>query len=168
MSRDANEIRLREGLDALREEIDRAHQTAGSKQKNGHAEPNGKEDDEAEIERLAQLSSIQYDQERKAAAEKLGVRTSTLDVSVQAEREKTSKELKDFLPHWKVEAWSEAVAGTVLLDELRKHFARYIVLPKHSDVVLALWTPHGLLIGSISRPIWQSPRRRDGAARRCS
>jgi hypothetical protein len=59
MSRDANEIRRREGLDALREEIDRAHQTAG-------AEPNGKEDDQAEIERLAQLSSIKYDQERKA------------------------------------------------------------------------------------------------------
>jgi hypothetical protein len=96
----------------------------------------------AEIERLANLSAIKYDQEREAAAEKLGVRISTLDASVKAERDKTSMERKDFLPHWKVEPWAKPLVGAALLDELRKHFARYVVLPKHADLALALWTLH--------------------------
>jgi hypothetical protein len=96
--------------------------------------------DNAEIERLAQLSAIKYDQEREAAAEKLSVRISTLDASVKAERDKASKGQKDFLPHWQVEAWPETVNGAALLEALRKHFGRYVVLPPHADVALALWT----------------------------
>jgi hypothetical protein len=90
MKPDANEILRRMGPDALREEIDRAQDPdAARKQKNGHAAPNGKEDNQnAEIERLAQLSVIKYDQEREAAAEKLEVRVSTLDAAVKQQRRK--------------------------------------------------------------------------------
>jgi putative DNA primase/helicase len=97
-------------------------------------------DDNAEIERLAKLSAIKYDQEREAVAEKLRVRIGTLDASVKAERDKASKEQKEFLPHWKVESWPDPVDGAALLDALRKHFARYVVLTGHADVALALWT----------------------------
>jgi hypothetical protein len=96
----------------------------------------------AEIERLAKLSLIAFDREREAAAEKLGVRVGTLDFLVKAVRDSATKEQKDFLPHWKVEPWSESVNGAALLEGLRKHFGRHIVLPKHADVLLALWTLH--------------------------
>jgi putative DNA primase/helicase len=86
------------------------------------------------------LSAIKYDQEREASAEKLRVRVSTLDALVKAERDKASKDQKDFLLHWKVEPWAEPVDGVALLEALRNHFNHYLVLPKHADVVLALWT----------------------------
>jgi hypothetical protein len=43
-------------------------------------------DTDAEIERLAKLSLVEYDHQRKGAAEKLNVRASILDRLVQAER----------------------------------------------------------------------------------
>jgi hypothetical protein len=36
----------------------------------------------------------------------------------------------------------EEVDGDALLDELRNHFRRYVVLPKEADVALALWVLH--------------------------
>jgi putative DNA primase/helicase len=125
----------------------------------------GKEN-ENEILRLAKLSTFQYDKEREASAEKLGVRVPTLDSSVKAERGKFAKEQKDFLPHWSVEPWTEPVDGAALLKELRNYFGRYVVLPKWADVALALWV-HGFSTLSTSRRIWRSRHRHDGAARRC-
>jgi hypothetical protein len=82
---------------------------------------NGKDEDE--ILRLAKLSTIHYDKEREASAEKLGVRVATLDSAVKVERDKFAKEERDFLPHWNVEPWPEKIDGAALLAELRKHFA---------------------------------------------
>jgi putative DNA primase/helicase len=48
--------------------------------------PKPKPNEQAEIERLAKLSDIQYDRERKDAAEKLGMRVSTLDKLVAKKR----------------------------------------------------------------------------------
>ena len=45
-------------------------------------------DTDAELERLAKLSLVEYEQQRKEAAERLNVRASILDRLVQAEREK--------------------------------------------------------------------------------
>jgi hypothetical protein len=42
--------------------------------------------DDAEVKRLAQLSILQYERERKGAAERLGMRAHMLDKLVQAER----------------------------------------------------------------------------------
>jgi putative DNA primase/helicase len=95
-----------------------------------------------EILRLAKLSTIEYDQERQAKADKLGIRVSALDSAVNAERKKFAQERTDFLPHWNVEPWPEAINGSALLEELRQHFKRYVVLPKHADVALALWVLH--------------------------
>jgi hypothetical protein len=100
----------------------------------------GKDNDE--IKRLAKLSPIAFDREREAAAKKLGVRIGTLEFLVKAVRDSATKQQKDFLPHWKVEPWSESVDGADLLEGLRKHFLRHVVLPKHTDVLLALWTLH--------------------------
>jgi len=70
------------------------------------------------------------------------MRVTALDAAVKPKRSKLTKEQTDFLPHWNVEPWSAPVDGAALLEELRKHFTCYIVLPKHADVVLALWTLH--------------------------
>jgi Protein of unknown function (DUF3631)/RepB DNA-primase N-terminal domain len=87
---------------------------------------------------LARLSRFEYDKRRKAEARKLGIQLSTLDREVAELRAQAAAD-KDFLPHWTVEPWPEPVDGAALLDALRAHFKRYVVLPDHADVALALW-----------------------------
>jgi putative DNA primase/helicase len=88
---------------------------------------------------LARLSRFEYDRRRKKEAKKLGIKLETLDREVAGLRAQAAAE-KGFLPHWSVEPWAEQVDGEVLLDALRAHFERYVVLPEHADIVLALWT----------------------------
>jgi putative DNA primase/helicase len=97
--------------------------------------------DEQRIAELAKLPRLKYAQCSKREAKSLGVAVATLDSIVKAERGKVAGQT-DFLPHWRVEPWAALVNGVSLLDELRRHFARYVVLPKHADVALALWTLH--------------------------
>jgi len=99
---------------------------------------------DAEIRKLAALPERVYESSRKAALERLpeGFRGGVLDRLVKAERSKIAKADNDFLPHWKVEPWPDPVDGAALLNELRRHFNRYAVTPKHGDVVLALWPLH--------------------------
>ena len=88
---------------------------------------------------LARLSRFEYDRRRKAEAKRLGIQLSTLDREVAELRAQSAAD-KDFLPHWSVEPWPEQVDGAALLDALRAHFKRYVVLPEHVDVALSLWT----------------------------
>jgi hypothetical protein len=41
-----------------------------------------------------------------------------------------------------IEPWPEAVNGAELLDEIASTFKRFVVLPEHIDVALALWVIH--------------------------
>ncbi len=41
-----------------------------------------------------------------------------------------------------VEPWPEPVDGAVLLDDLRKTFERYLILPPGAAIAMALWTVH--------------------------
>jgi hypothetical protein len=88
---------------------------------------------------LARLSRFEYDRRRKKEAKKLGIKLDTLDREVAELRAQNAAD-KDFLPHWTVEPWPEQVDGAALLDALRAHFRRYVVLPEHADIALALWT----------------------------
>jgi putative DNA primase/helicase len=99
-------------------------------------------DADTEIERLAKLSPIEYERERKLAAEKIGIdRVAVLDKLV---RQVGAQAVDDAaaLPHWKVEPWDETVAGAALLSDIAQMFARYIVLPKGAGDALALWVLH--------------------------
>jgi putative DNA primase/helicase len=121
--------------------------------------------DDVEIERLARLSLIQYDREREAIAEKLGIRVTAIDSAVKAERGKQSDDQLKFLPHWNVEPWPEPVDGDALLQALQAHFKRYIALPPHADVALALWTLHTWVFGCFDITPYlciSSPTRRCG------
>jgi hypothetical protein len=82
---------------------------------------------------LARLSRFEYDRRRKAEAKKLGIQLSTLDHEVAELRAQNAAD-KDFLPHWTVEPWPEQVDSERLLDALRAHFRRYVVLPEHADI----------------------------------
>jgi Protein of unknown function (DUF3631) len=95
---------------------------------------------DAEIAKLAALPIGVYESSRVLEARRLSLRASVLDFLVSEKRSKKTREQTDFLPHWHVEPWPETVAGAVLLEELRKHFTRYVVLPKYADAALALWT----------------------------
>ena len=66
---------------------------------------------------------------------------STLDQLVRDIQTTTAAD-EEALPHWDVEPWEEEVDGAKLLDDLRKMFRRYIVLPKGADIALALWVLH--------------------------
>ena len=119
---------------------------------------------DTEVNRLAKLSVIEYDREREAAAEKLGVRVSAIDAAVKAHRNETTEQANT-LPHWNIEPVSEAVSGAELLDAIKAEFERYVVLPPHTAVAIALWVMHtwAIAIADIS-PILAliSPEKRCG------
>jgi putative DNA primase/helicase len=104
-------------------------------------------DVDAEIARLAGLSAVQYEKERKAAAERLGFRASTLDKLVEAERgsdpsDKQGRPISFPEP----EPWPEAVTGAELLDGIAEAIRRHVVLPEHARDTSALWVMHTYLI----------------------
>jgi putative DNA primase/helicase len=108
--------------------------------------------DDAEIARLAKLSMLQYEKERKVAAEKLNVRAPILDRLVDAERDKLGLNQDDddkqgravSLPE--PEPWSEAVDGAELLDGLATAVRRHVVLSDTGRDAAALWTMHAYLV----------------------
>src|SRR5262249_45159658 len=101
--------------------------------------------DDAEIKRLAKLSPLEYDRERKAAADRLNIRAKILDALVEAEREKVGKgDGKQGRPLTfpDIEPWAEAeaVAGAELLTELSATIRGYVVVSNPQADALALWS----------------------------
>jgi putative DNA primase/helicase len=100
--------------------------------------------DLAEIGRLAELSPVNYDRERKDAAKRLGIRASALDREV--ERLKSATAVRDSggqgrpLDLKAPEPWPTPVDGAVLLAELVAVQRRFVVLPDGAAEGVALWT----------------------------
>jgi putative DNA primase/helicase len=86
-----------------------------------------------EVARLARLSKLEYDRQRKEAAERVGVRVATLDKAVSEKRASANND-DGALPHWKVEPSPEPVDGAALLNNLRQVFRRFIFLPNEMAV----------------------------------
>jgi Primase C terminal 2 (PriCT-2)/RepB DNA-primase from phage plasmid len=101
----------------------------------------GPDDEEKLLNELATLSPIAYARRRKEAAKQLSIPVAVLDKEIDRRRPEEDEQ-RNFLPHWNVETWSEEVDGDALLDELRRCLKRYIVLPPHADVAVALWVLH--------------------------
>ena len=102
-----------------------------------------KETDDEILQWLAALPPLEYDRQREKAATRLGCRTSTLDVHVEARRPKLNGELRGRameLPD--VELWPESVNGSDVLTEIAKTFAAYVALPDSAADALALWCAH--------------------------
>jgi putative DNA primase/helicase len=115
----------------------------------------GTVDVDAELERLARLSAVEYERARKAAAERLEVRASMLDKLVAAKRAELGLDAEDTkgqgrsVKFVEPEPWSDPVAGTELLDELSEALGRYVVMSDHARVRVALWVVHAHLVGRL-------------------
>lgn len=86
--------------------------------------------------RLAKLAPIDYDHVREEEARRLNIRVSTLDTEIVKLRPRTAPDGQALEP------WDNPVDGADLLDALAAEYRKFIVLPAHADVVLALWTLH--------------------------
>jgi putative DNA primase/helicase len=113
---------------------------------------------------LAKLDSLKFGKIRKEEAKKLGVPVKFLDDAVRGQQ-KEKKEQASFLPHWKNEPSPDSVAGDALLDELRAHLKRHVVLPPYADVALPLWILHSWVFEAFDITPYlaiTSPTRRCG------
>jgi len=108
-------------------------------QLHGWKRPGGDAAARQRIAELAKLSRIAYDRIRVVEAEALGIRVSTLDTEVAKLYPSDNSPGVAFSDP---ESWLDTVDGAVLLEELRGTIERYVVLPAHAAVAIALWTLH--------------------------
>ena len=106
-------------------------------------EPGAGGGDQEEIAALARLSKLGYSKARKEAAKKIGITAGALDeIVAEARDEARDEEAGEGKARWKVDPWDEAVDTAQLLADLRDIYLRYVVLPEHGDVAMALWVLH--------------------------
>jgi hypothetical protein len=102
--------------------------------------------DEAKINYLASLSTLEYERRRKEEAKQLGCRESALDRLVSNARQgdkATNGALQGSAVIFpEVKSWPEAVNGADVLNGLAETFRRYIALPTGAADALALWCAH--------------------------
>lgn len=98
-------------------------------------------DDEAEIVRLAALSMLEYELDRSAAAERLGVRAPILDKLVKAARpaDTASPGQGRLVELCEPEQWREPVDGAILISDLEAAILAYICMTKEQAHAVALW-----------------------------
>ncbi len=111
---------------------------------------------------LAKLSDIEYGQQRKEAAKKLGVAIAFLDRAIKAKHCENQNNA-DFFDS--ITPFSNPVELKKLLEELEEVFKRYAVLPEHVTTALALCCVFTYLIDVMDiAPILviSSPEKRCG------
>ena len=102
-----------------------------------------------EIMRLAKLTTVEYEHQRKGAADKLDVRASILDKLVEAERLRLNPNDDGKQGHAIVfpepEPWLEPVDGAALLDGIAEAIRNHVFMPDHCRDACALWVVHSFL-----------------------
>jgi putative DNA primase/helicase len=117
------------------------------------------------IARLAALSAVQYEQQRKEAAEKLGLRASILDRLVQAERPEDESKQGRAIAFPEPEPWPEPINGALLLDNIAKTIRSCVVMSDTARDTAALWVLHAFLLDRFlvtPRLAITSPEKRCG------
>ena len=115
---------------------------------NGNSDARPPIDRAVEIERLAALEAIDYEVARKDAADRIGIRASTLDREVAKKRralglDKSDDDagqgravtIQDVLP------WADAIEGDRVATGLAAALKRYVVLSDTAADAVALWVP---------------------------
>jgi len=98
---------------------------------------------DAEITRLAQLSTLDYEREREVVAKRLSVRLPVLDDLVAlAKQNTTALSLPASTPAARTAPWPDPVNGAQLLDDLTAAIRRYVVLEEGAAEATALWIVH--------------------------
>lgn len=95
-----------------------------------------------EIARLAALPPIEYDRERKAAAEGLGIRAATLDSAVEALRPAPEAGVGRGVVLPEAKPWPDPVPGRELLDAITAAVRRHVILRPTAAEAVALWIAH--------------------------
>jgi hypothetical protein len=109
-------------------------------------------DDNAELERLAKMGTLDYERTRKDAGKRLGIsRLSLLDGLVKAKRAELGLDGGDGLQGRPIEfpepePWPEPVNGAELLDSLAKAIRAHVVISDAACDACALWVVHSYLI----------------------
>ncbi len=120
----------------------------------GTTEPFEPEEEQSEtdieIARLAKLPPLDYERERKVAADILGCRASVLDRMVQHERDRLGGDDGRRLQGRAVELHEpkpsdDPVNGASLLNAIVTAIQTYIVLPEHAARSCAVWTLYTFL-----------------------
>lgn len=118
----------------------------------------------SEIARLAVLTPFEYEQERGAAAKRLGVRPSALDKLVKTQRS-TARAPED-VGLESLAPWPRSVDGAEIAEEIRRSLLSHVVFSSSSDAGAAtLWVVGTYLMGVW--PLWpklliRSPQKRCG------
>jgi putative DNA primase/helicase len=128
------------------DDIQRLVDTAEDLVRKGRADQ--PKDIDAEVARLAKLSLLEYEQQRKLVAEELDIRASVLDRLVTDKRaalglgEGTDDRQGKPIEFPKIEPWHEEVNGAELLDEIAREIARYMIMSDSDKTVAAIWPVH--------------------------
>jgi hypothetical protein len=94
----------------------------------------------AEVRRLAALSSMQYERERKVVAEHFEMRTSVLDRAVAAARPSETSGQGRAPSIIDAEPWESPVKLADVLDEAVVQYSRYLILPDGGAEKMAVWS----------------------------
>jgi putative DNA primase/helicase len=137
---DFNDLATLRGLEAVRACIKAAEAPVNGEHQPGAesaavGDPGGSDDEEI-IRRLAELPLIEYDRSRKSIAKRLGVRPSTLDAMVAAERD---GKYDDGMGLPDVEPWPSPVEPAALLSDVAKTVRRFIVCQQEVADAVSLW-----------------------------
>jgi hypothetical protein len=149
----------REELDALIEgafEYVPQGEAKGTQQEAAQTEaPANGDDDNAELEKLARMSLLDYARAHKDAAKRLGIsRLSLLDALVKAKRAEldlgggggNDKLQGRAISYPEPEPWLEPVNGAALLDAIAKAIRNHVVLSDAARDAAALWVLHTYLV----------------------
>ena len=141
---------------ASKETFDQFDHPEHEPESNSHSSPPN--DPIAEIVRLAALSRIEYDRQRKAVAEALGIRVETLDEEVKRSRKTdparsaTDPVQGNVVLVREVEPWPDPVDGVALFDEISTAIRSHIYLSREQADTATLWSvyTHGYDIFRVS------------------
>ena len=131
---DFNDLANLEGMDAVKNQLAKAELYAKDNQPDQN-------DTEKVLAELAGLNLVAYEQQRQAAAKKLGMRTTVLDSVIKSMRSKSNNELaaRDVIVE-EVLPWDSSVSGAELLDEIRSIISEHVIMDLNHTIACSLWT----------------------------
>lgn len=97
---------------------------------------------------LATLSAVEYDRQREAAAQALGIRLSTLDAEVAARHANEQQDDSAMFPE--ITPWPEPVDGASLLTGIGTAVRNHVVADRPTIVAATLWAVHTYLLDSLT------------------
>jgi putative DNA primase/helicase len=132
---------MQKGIDVVTAQIMENLQPPSSQKSDCETVEGDPLDEEAEIERLAQLSVIEYERAREDAAKAIGSRASILDKLVIAKRKELESDSDDAHGELSngIEPWESPVDGRLVVQEIHGLLRRYTILPDGGYEAVTLW-----------------------------